>query len=238
MDVIVFQANGRDEPTWAAQFVAASPRTRASIPMPAAATRAQVVTILRSAATRASRGGTVILLVGHGGAVAGDPMAGMVDLAPQRRFRLEELIVFYDTDPDGPGPAGSTERADTGVLSDFADAQRRHDAALVRGLANAVRQAHDNQALRRDYLAAGRALAGVQRVVFLACNVGRSTRFIDKIARDWGIEVQAYRRQVATTGNADGRHLFLMPDAVGRGTNVAPACLHEIPTADAYVGRP
>jgi hypothetical protein len=67
-------------------------------------------------------------------------------------------------------------------------------------LENDLKNDPQSQALRnwRVYqeLAAAIKASGLLRIVLLTCRVGRSTEFLRKVANDWGVVVQGYRRRV------------------------------------------
>ena len=87
---------------------------RFNIIMPSFPSPEAVITTVKNAVGQAGAGGTVIFNVGHGATVANSSVDGMVELAPNGKFKLGGLnadldsvflSVFYDFDPDGSGPA-------------------------------------------------------------------------------------------------------------------------------------
>ena len=77
----------------------------------------------------------------------------------------------------------------------------------------------------------------VGKVTFLTCRIGNAVNFIKKIALDWKVLVQAYKRYVWFVGSSPVR-VCLDGDENGGGTNNAVAA-YTVPQVDfVTVGPP
>ena len=144
-------------------------------------------------------------------------------------------LVFYGIDPDGKGPDKSKKEFDDAQIK-LADSLKTADgkalyleqrkempAGKAKGaMAEDIQQAEFSQKRRQLYenykqMGALLSSAGVSRVVFLACNIGKDTRMIDQIGKGWGVEVVAYKQFITLQ---EGRQLrmFLSPTRAGNGT--------------------
>lgn len=253
MDVIV-TSRERRWLGWARQFRDANPTGRGLIEMNLrgnqTARRGAAVTVYGTAAGQAGNQGSVIISVGHGGAGATSPAAGMADLAPDGHFRIQHAEVFY--------PMRQSDRTlIAGVSSDYRPRQCRDvirrgrsgglppddpDFVMWHRCRGAV-GARARQEYRRQYEAIGAAFRTnrLREVIFLSCNIGSATLFVDQIAIDWGVPVVAYQRRVLVNefGQGSDRHLrvYLEGDSEGRGTNTDRART-ELPTASRHVAQP
>src|SRR5262249_7974284 len=106
-------------------------------------------------------------------------------LDPDKKLRFDQDAVFYDVKPE----YNQTPRVK--------DQRTVADAAKAKTAEGRAAQARLD--LREHYFSIGFALwqAGVKRFVFLSCAVGNSTDFLDKVSKDWKLEVAAYRYKLA-----------------------------------------
>jgi hypothetical protein len=108
--VLIYATNDPWNVRWANQFFKKDLSSRVIIPMPAWITKAQVVQIVKKAASQAGNDGEVIFSVGHGG-ITTQITAAFVDIAPvlkkgKRKMPKWRLVkdfrkeVFYDEKQD------------------------------------------------------------------------------------------------------------------------------------------
>lgn len=188
-------------------FTPVTPRFQ--VIMPPSPSPDMVIATVKKAVDQAGSGGTVVFNVGHGSAVNNSTVDGTVELAPNGKFKLGGLnadldsvflSVFYDFDPDGSGPRKS---------------QLENDR-LFNQTTNRLTRWSQYQKLAAIFKA-GR----LRKVVFLTCRVGNSTDFLKKIALDWNVVIEAYRRRVVLAPQPSGRvRIHLQGDAPGMLTNV------------------
>ncbi|MEZ5353933.1 MAG: hypothetical protein R2762_14945 [Bryobacteraceae bacterium] len=247
----------RDNRRWAQQFVDHDPENRSLIEVN---TAEDAVTATERAALAAGRTGKVIYAVGHGGGSdaegEGGDQAGQADFAPRLRLRVTQFVVFYDVTTAWHGSSIADMETELSAAQAIRRSSRRE--AAIRTwygqyfVDDPDAPAAERRALRRIAVrsVSGRATAQgfydrivaafqanpVSRVVLLTCNVANAEAFVDEMASDFGVQVQAYRRKVISTTRAPIR-MFLEGDAEGEGTNTARST-HEIPNSDIYVGRP
>jgi hypothetical protein len=191
---------------WGERFVKRQPLQRVQRTIaPSAATEATKAAII-AAAQAAGASGVLIVSVGHGGTVAGSPTEGKFELGPNGSMTIAGGLVagrfvdvFYDT------------RKIPGQPSDFENDTKNNPKSLFLS----------NFQVYKALSAAIKAVS-LQRVVLLTCNVGNSTEFLRKVANDWGVVIQAYRKRVGIqtfvgTGSLAGtkpiRIVFLEGDA-------------------------
>ena len=178
--VILSVADG-DWNVWGLRFVKRQPLQRLQQTIADGASAATAKAAILGAAGTAGAGGVLIISVGHGGTVEGNPAEGKFELSPggaltiaggllQGRF----VDVFYDTRKDPKQP------------SDLENDVKNNPSG--RFLANFR--------VYQDLSAKIKAI-GLLRVVLLTCRVGNSTEFLRKVANDWGTVIQAYRKRVA-----------------------------------------
>jgi len=223
---------------WASQVVKffKDNNTRiANVSVEGAITPKDVAKVYETAAGLAGAGGIIFINAGHGiPSEVGNVDDGRLDLAPHRRLMLggrNDLLVgevpssnqkdngvrlhtsvFYDEDPDGPGPTPSKKRND----ETFNKASRGAKERLANWAAY--------ESICKSFKS--RNLHGV---VVLTCRVGQASGMMKKIASQWGCPVIAYPRRVIgeITRNFEGRKLvkarsrmFCQGDAEGKGTNI------------------
>lgn len=168
----------------------------------------EVISTIQKAVTQVGPGGVLVFNLGHG--FGGNATDGAVDLAPNGEFRLGGLnnandpkvfiSVFYDFDPDGSGPRMSFQAEDEKFSKNSSRLKRWEKYKKL-------------SAIIKD--------GKLRKVVFLTCKVGQSTDFIKKIALDWNVVVEAYKRQVQLTPQQNGRiRIHLVGDDPGQGTNI------------------
>ncbi len=168
----------------------------------------EVISTIQKAVTQAGPGGVLVFNVGHG--VSANATDGVVDLAANHKFRLGGLnnaddpkvfvSVFYDLDPDGPGPRMSFQAEDEKFSANPSRLKRWEKYKKIAKIVTDGR---------------------LRKVVFLTCKVGQSTDFLKKIALDWNVVVEAYKRRVQLTPQQNGRvRIHLEGDAPGQGTNI------------------
>lgn len=177
--VILSVADG-DWNVWGQRFVKRQPLQRLQQTITPGASAATAKTAVLKAARTAGADGVLIISVGHGGGVAGNPTEGVFELAPggaltiaggliQNRF----VDVFYDTrrNPEQP--------------SDLENDLKN----------NPNGKALANFRVYQDLSTSIKAI-GLLRIVLLTCKIGNSTEFLRKVANDWGTVIQAYRKRV------------------------------------------
>jgi hypothetical protein len=252
MDVIVTCRQARAL-RWARQFRDANPAGRALIEMnlrgSRTARRDAAVTVYEAAARQAGNRGSVIISVGHGGADATSAAAGMADLAPDGDFRIQHAEVFY--------PRRESDRTIIEAAAQYRPRQCRD--AIRRGRSGGLpseeeqlvmllrcrgaADAGSRQEYRRQYEAIGAAFRTnrLREIIFLTCNIGSATVFVDQIATDWRVSVVAYQRRVLFNEYGEGSdshiRVYLEGDSEGRGTNTDRART-ELPTVSRYVAQP
>ena len=259
MDVVIYEAGqtqlAKHAKRWAVEQFVKAKAGRDAVEMALNPTPVAYLKTIFSAGQKAGKGGTVLFLVGHGGdittahkfgmkvdlAPGEDPRkVGIVDLAPSKKLRMETDDVFYDHDPDGAGPAMSQAKHDKSIFDGAPDPKNK--AAYLKWMREgATKGAIDRAEQWNRYLYTGMYLKhnGVRRVVLLTCKVGSATVFLDKIARDWQIEVQAFNRRIVSQEEEKSTNvrLFLEGDADGVGSNTVDART-EIPKNGYYIAKP
>lgn len=226
--VLIYATNDSWNVRWAKQFLKKDPSSRVIIPMPAFVTKAQVVQIVKKAASQAGNDGEVIFSVGHGG-ITTQITAAFVDIAPvlkqgKRKIPKWRLVrdfrkeVFYDRKQDKY--TMSQEKLDEDMI-------RRGEApgATLQDRRMAV-GARRRKELRRKYMEIGKAFQKnkVLTVVFLTCKVGKETDFIDKIGKDWEVDVIAPLKKIAIWEDKQKKiRLYFEGDPVGHGSNTVRA---------------
>jgi hypothetical protein len=233
MPVVLFDQGSTFHVKWAAQFVAADPLNRLSIPMVGAATPSQIRDVIKQAARHPTGDSEIIFAVGHGGSLG--MTEGTVDLAPQKKFRLARgnkpptfVDPFYDWVFSHPG------------LQPISD--KSNDEKWVAQNAPERPGASERLARWAIYKEIGAAIAqgNIYRVTFLTCNIGNATDFIKKISIDWNVLIKAYTRfvvfQVVPATNTV--RAFLEGDAPGSGTNITLGETQLPQTSFVTVGPP
>lgn len=192
---------------------------RAGVMMTSNTTADAAIAVIKSAVKLAGENGTLVFNVGHG--VAGDSDAdGTVDLAPNTALRLGGLNnsqdpkvfvpVFYDFDLDGKGPR----------ISDKSNDEKYNQSSPK--LKRWVKYQELCKVIKDGKL---------RKVIFLTCKVGKSTDFIKKIAIDFNVIVEAYKRRVQLTPQVSKRvRIHLEGDMAGNGTNVPASEEHLFST--------
>lgn len=252
----VVSENRGDFLGWARQFVRHDPSNRSMVRFaPVRQPRrllSKVEQVYADAARSAGNGGTVIISVGHGGSRAdrgGGLGAGMADLAPNRALRINRANVFYRmaaSDARVDAEATRISRRHCRQMLNRFDLDesetpegRRHPSPPdphAYAMCSGAPSARSRLLIRRCYDAIGRQLRnhGITDVLFLSCNIGNATRFVDKIAEDWGVRVSAYTRRVAVIQDAGDKYrVYLNGDRPGTGTNTERGRV-ETPNADMY----
>lgn len=255
MDVLIFEDGqttlAKHAKKWGEQWEAAK-AGRKKVKMPLNPSQQAYLKVVWEAGQKAGKAGTVMFLVGHGAdatsaAHAGLVVApnesptrvGMVDLATSHKLRVETDTVFYNDDPDGSGPAMSQQRHDKMIFDGAPDPKKKQEWNKWFRQSD-VQGAISRASVWNQYLFTGMYLKanGVKRVVFLTCKVGGASQFIQKIAKDWQVEIQAYNRKVASQEDSDNKvRLFLEGDKDGSGTNTVTART-EIPSIGFQVAKP
>jgi hypothetical protein len=235
--VLLYSASLVTDKKWANQFVAYDNTTRVAIDTGGSPDWTQMLGHVKRAASQAGSGGVVMFLSGHGvEADSTDASSSWVSLCNGGKVKLNPDLVFYATDPDGKGPGKSKKEFDDAQIK-LADSLKTSDgraafldertpvmplAKAKEALAQEIEVAESSRKRRQlyeNYKQMGSMLssAGVTRVVFLACNIGKDTKMIDQIGKDWGVEVVAYK-QFITLQEKDGKvRIFLSPTRAGNG---------------------
>jgi hypothetical protein len=206
--IIVLHTDVAGDKLWAEQFVAANKRVRdeaakrghvvlerGRVQIPKRVTFEQYHAGFRNAADQADKGGVLLLFGGHSGAecqardrcdLAGRKNA-VLTLDPDKTLEFDDRTIFYDVKAL-PADSDTPASADAKIIADPA----RKKAAAGQ---DEIRRALLRQQRRKNYDALGGTLKAcvIQRVVFLSCNLGNADLFVDKIARDWHVQVGAYR---------------------------------------------
>jgi hypothetical protein len=234
--VLLYSSSLVNDKKWAKQFVDYETQTRVSIDTGGAPDWNQMLTLVKGAAAQAGSGGVVMFLGGHGvEADSTDPSSSWVSLCNGGKVKLNPDLVFYGVDSDGKGPRKSRKEYDEAQIKE-ADSLKTAEGRAVyaeqrngmtpgklkEAMAQTIRLAESSRELVQlyeNYKKMGGLLssAGVSRVVFLACNIGKDTKMLDQIGKDWGVEVVAYK-QFITLQESDGKvRLFLSPTRAGNG---------------------
>ena len=237
MKVLLYSSSLVNDKKWASQFVANEPTSRVAIDTGTAPDWAQMIANVKRAAAQAGSGGVVMFLGGHGvEADSTDPSSSWVSLCNGGKVTINPDLVFYGIDPDGKGPSKSKKHDDDFQIKQADNLKTTEGKAAfleeqkaVMSLAKAkvamaqvidlAESSKKRRQLYENYKQMGALLssAGVSRVVFLACNIGKDTKMLDQIGKDWGVEVVAYK-QFITLQERDGKvRLFLSPTRAGNG---------------------
>jgi hypothetical protein len=201
---------------WAEQFVAADPARHAKVPIPNGTTLADIADAYKSAIGTAGPGGSVIISVGHGGAVDVSTEDGRLDLGPAGSFKVGGRNALLVGDPPPSHPSGPVVFHDTRAF--YADSpgpgmwsrkeEDEHSGSPVarRRLANWKAYADIAAAFKAQRLA---------QIVLLTCRVGAAAGLILRVAQQWGNPVLGYKRRVIGQ-EIDGRaRVFLEGDPPG-----------------------
>jgi hypothetical protein len=189
MDVI-FTTTEQGWFRWAGQYVKRQSTGRRAVSIPpgtgAKAARDAIINALNTAGA----GGRLVMNVGHGSFIAGQPADGLCELAPGGML----VLVGRNVQPHNPRPGATIVNvfydvpAFPGQPSDLGhdtknnpSSQRLKDWALYQDIGKAMRRMKPS------------------RIVLLTCRVGSATEFLRKIANDWGVVIGAYTRRVACT---------------------------------------
>jgi hypothetical protein len=168
---------------WGAQYVARQPQARTQLLIGKAPSAASAKSSILSAIDAAGADGTVVFNVGHGAAIDGSSVDGVVDLAPNKAMRLGGLNlhgpeifhnVFYDVKPSGLAGQSDLDQD----LKNNPTSQRLANFRIYQEIANRFKSVKPRQ------------------VVFLTCKVGNASDFVRKIANDWQVVCVAYTRRV------------------------------------------
>ncbi len=198
---------------WGDNFVKRQPLARTQMLIGAKPTVDEAKAALIRAVTEAGTTGTVIISVGHGVAVDGSTIDGMVELAPGGVMRLVGLNgsvppgfvrVFYDKAPDGPGQQSDLDFD----LKNNPKATRLAHWRVYQEIAQAFRTTKPYE------------------VVLLTCRIGGATEFLRKIANDWGVVVRAYKVRVGLDTNSP-RPLVFLENRPPPYSTAADTVLHE-----------
>jgi hypothetical protein len=189
MDVI-FTTTEQGWFRWAGQYVKRQPTGRRTVSIPPGTTAKATRDALINALNTAGAGGRLVISVGHGTFIAGQPADGLCELSPGGKL----VLVGRNIQPHNPPPGATIVNvfydvpAFSGQPSDLdhdtknnPNSQRLKDWALYQDIAKAVRRT-------RPF-----------RIVLLTCRVGSATEFLRKIANDWDVVIGAYTRRVACT---------------------------------------
>lgn len=180
---------------WAQQWVAADPTNRHLIEVcvtqqqirdDPTAVRRRVRDEFNVAVQTAGSGGNVILSVGHGGAHDAD--IGFLDFGPSRIFRIDDEIVNYS-----PHQRESDRRT--------VAAQNLSPDITRTELQNEPQQYSPDVIDAVDRLERARFYEGICRrfprnihlnkIIFLTCNVGQSSNFVQQMSNDLGVDIDA-----------------------------------------------
>jgi hypothetical protein len=222
-----------------------------------------IIAALKTAAALAGANGTVILATGHAGAtpqcVAGtagcDPTVGRVTFDQFSTLVIDQSVAFYKTTPPGSGGAKfpsaaekdqhrieqaealNTAKGKEAFIKSLTD--KKQAPAAIKDALEAAAKATKRKARRAIYEAIGAAMAKpkLKRIVLLSCAVGSATKFIDQLARDWGVQVAAYRQRVAFEDDDKNKvRAHLLTDTDGVGTNIPRAEIAPPNATDPKVG--
>jgi hypothetical protein len=238
--VLLYSGSLVSDTKWARQFVAADTQTRVSIDTGGSPDWVHMAGFVKKAAAQAGTGGVIFFLSGHGVAADDtDPGSAWVSLGNGGKVKIVPDLVFYDFDPDGPGPKKSRKSYDDQAIKDaealktaagtaayleerlLTTQPKAKQQAAIRQTLELAEESRARQQKYNLYKQMGADLSSnkVERVVFLACNIGNETKMIDKISKDWGVEVVAYK-QFITLQEVDGQvRLFLSPTREGTGAS-------------------
>jgi hypothetical protein len=197
MDVVVYPQNDAPAKLWSQDFVKKSPSTRFAVGLSttSAAGSAKLVTDLTAALAKCGTTGRFIFNVGHGASLS--PLDAFVEIAPGVRLIGKNntpdiktfVSLFYDDMPP-PNPILKVQYSDKGEdeknKSTNPSAQKRLDQwSLFLNLCSAFKASPPAQ------------------VVFLACKIGNSLGFMQKLATFWGTEILGFKVKIALAENTD-----------------------------------
>lgn len=186
---IVLSTTESDWLGWAKSYANRQSQGRVVNTMPSGLSISQAKPHIMKAVSDAGTDGVLVLSVGHGTAVNGSSVDGMIEIAPGGRATLVGLNgvgtvnVFYNV------RIRADQRSDMeNDLKDNPSSPRLADF--------------------KTYLEIGAHFKATKlhRVIFLTCRVGNATEFIKKIANDWQTVVAAYTKRVAVS-----RQIFTEP---------------------------
>jgi hypothetical protein len=165
---------------WGNHFVKRQPFQRVQQTIDPGASPAATKDAVINAARTAGSQGVLIISVGHGTRTGAAEDEGTFQLAPNTSMTIAGGLVktrfvdvFYDTRkrPDQPSDREN-------------DLKNNPNSRFLK-----------NFELYKELSAAIKAV-GLLKVVLLTCNVGIATEFMRKVANDWGVVLQGYRRRV------------------------------------------
>ena len=98
--VLLYSSSIVEDNMWAKQFVAHDRAVRESIDTGSAPTMSAMVGLITTAASKASTGGVLFFLSGHGVTADGAATASWVSLGNGSKVKIKGNIVFYSKKPD------------------------------------------------------------------------------------------------------------------------------------------
>ena len=196
---------------WSKQYVDKNKKHRSAVFQAIGATHAQINKAVEAAARAAEKTGDkfVAFFISHGGAAEStsrfDPLDGLIELNGNGTVSLR-------------GMNNNKEKA--GSINIF------HDKPMKVGTAtHNYPEAGEKEGIA-FYLGLGKILKKhkIDTVIFLACDAGRASRFLQKIADDWDVLVVVPDTRLAVQVRPKGRvRVYIEKDHEGSGSNVAAA---------------
>jgi hypothetical protein len=235
---------------WAQQYVKKDPKNRALIVIPRV-DRQAVVRASLEAAQRATKTGWVIYAVGHGWGSRGQPWVANADLGPKGVMRVTEFVAFHNS--PSTSLSGCEVRKIVEDLDEAKAEQEKNPKSLAlkrwckrsklvpKDCLQLRKRISKSSVIQHDYESIARNFRAnpVNRIILLACKVGRSHVFLDEISTDFGAPVGAYTRDVATRGEehktkggkwvTDRVWVYLEGDEPGEGTNTDASLTELMP---------
>jgi hypothetical protein len=198
MDVVVYPQNDAPAKLWSQDFVKKSPSTRFAVGLSttSAAGSAKLVTDLTAALTKCGATGKLIFNVGHGASVSS--IDAFVEIAPGVRLIGKDITadaktfvnLFYEETP----PHNAILKKQ--LLSP------KGDDEINKGNSHDAQKRLDQWALFLNLCSAFKASPPAQ-VVFLACKIGNSPGFMQKLATFWGTEILGFKVKIVVLDITD-----------------------------------
>jgi hypothetical protein len=205
--ILLYTNQDVNDRLWAAQFVAANDEVkvekaakglvvldRAKQEVTKKPDWAKMLKGLEDAATASSPDGVVLLLGGHSGALCHgqahcseeDEKVGSIWFDPDQTLAFDQRVAFYDVLE--PFNKKTPQEKDRDTVNDPAKKNTQE-----------AKNAQERLDLRKTYDAVGKILrdASLRRFVFLSCAVGSATKFVDKVSKDWGVQLGTYKKSVS-----------------------------------------
>ncbi|MBK1717185.1 hypothetical protein [Thiocystis violacea] len=216
--MVVISETAQPWSKWADQFVAAEPKARVKVPIPAGQSPANIARVYKHAIALAGAGGTVIISVGHGIPSDVSKDDGMFDLGPLGSFKIGgRNALLVGDQPPSDTPKNKLVFHHTQVF--YADSPpkpyRSRKADDEDSKSTTAQTRLNNWKAYEDISAAFKAQR-LYSVIMLTCRIGGASGMIRKVAQQWGTPITGYKRRIVGQEQANKRvRVFLQGDPEG-----------------------